>query len=291
MPDDSKLIRAVVSDVDGTLLRRDGTIGEATCRAVARITARGVPMILATGRIPSETAGYYRQLGLATPLVCYHGALVLAADQAAAMARRLAAHGDAARAVDPLAEHLLDCTLERPLVEELLEFIFAEHAAAQVLLGLADRYVINRLGELASHWDMSGPSRPEIGPLAAALEQRVYKVCYFSTDLPRVNRVIARAEEFFAGRLVHQQAHAHLAEFLASGVSKASGAEVALRAVGRAWHEVLAVGDYYNDAEMLRRARIGVAMAEAPEAVRAAADHVTAGRDADGVAAALERFV
>ncbi|MFW6330701.1 MAG: HAD family hydrolase, partial [Gemmatimonadota bacterium] len=88
-----------------------------------------------------------------------------------------------------------------------------------------------------------------------------------------------------------QQAHAHLAEFLAPGVSKADGAEAALGAVGRRWSDTLAIGDFHNDIEMLRRAAVAVAMGNAHEAVKRVADHVTSDRDDAGVARALERFV
>lgn len=276
-------IRAVVLDVDGTLLARDGTISEANRRAVARVTQLGVPVILATGRIPTETVGYYRELALATPLVCYHGALVLASGPSPV--------GGSVSADWVRAARLVDAPLPEPVVRDVTAFILAQHADAQILLGLEDRYVINRMGELARHWDMSGPSRPQVGPLDAALVRRVYKICCFSPDLPRVAETARRVEEAFAGAVCHQQAHAHLAEFLAAGVSKAAGAEAALAAVGCDWSHVLAVGDYHNDAAMIERAAVGVAMGNAPQALKATADWVAPDRDADGVAAALDRFV
>lgn len=270
-------IRAIVSDVDGTLLASDGTISLANRKAVARVTAAGVPVILATGRIPTETVRYYDQLALATPLVCYHGALVLR-------------WWSADRPTDPAAaERLLDVPLAGDLVRDLINLILEADADAQILVGTCDRYVINRMGDLARHWDMSGPSRPEVGPLDSAFDEPLYKLCYYSADLPRVRRMISRVTEAFGPAVAQQQAHGHLAEFLAPGVSKAAGVEAALAAVGCSWSDVLAVGDYYNDAEMLRRARVGVAMAGAPDEVRAAADFVTADRDHDGVATALDR--
>jgi 3-deoxy-D-manno-octulosonate 8-phosphate phosphatase KdsC-like HAD superfamily phosphatase len=54
---------------------------------------------------------------------------------------------------------------------------------------------------------------------------------------------------------------------------------------------VMAVGDAENDIEMIQLAGVGVAMGQAAEDVKAAADYVTSSNDADGVAEALERFV
>ena len=55
--------------------------------------------------------------------------------------------------------------------------------------------------------------------------------------------------------------------------------------------EVMAVGDSYNDLEMIRWAGLGVAMANAPSVVRKEADYVTCSNDENGVAEALERWV
>ena len=54
---------------------------------------------------------------------------------------------------------------------------------------------------------------------------------------------------------------------------------------------MLAIGDSYNDIAMLKWAGIGVAVANAPQMVKAAADYVTASNDEDGVAEALEKWV
>lgn len=74
------------------------------------------------------------------------------------------------------------------------------------------------------------------------------------------------------------------------GISKASGLEYVVDKLGLTPADVLALGDGRNDIEMLRWAGRGVAMAQAVEEVRAAADHVTASVADDGVARELERW-
>ncbi|NLX59605.1 MAG: HAD family phosphatase [Phycisphaerae bacterium] len=271
-------LRAVVTDVDGTLLRRDLTVSARCRETVARVSAQGVPVVLATGRIPNETVGYYRELGLTTPMVCYHGAMVVA--------------GSAATGSTDAGDGLLvDAHLPGDLPRRIVEFLFACDPEAVVLVGLSDRYVANRTGELHRHWDMKGPSRPVIGPLEAALADRVYKICYFSIDPGLVQHVFHDAGARFAGQVSFQQAHGTMAEMVAAGASKAAGVEVALASLGIDWSETLAIGDFHNDIEMVRRAAVGVAMGNAVDELKAAADYVTADRDADGMAAALERFV
>jgi len=74
------------------------------------------------------------------------------------------------------------------------------------------------------------------------------------------------------------------------GVSKASGVELVADKLGVAREDVLAVGDGRNDIEMLRWAGRGVAMAQAVEEVRAAADAVTGTVYEDGAAVEIERW-
>lgn len=74
------------------------------------------------------------------------------------------------------------------------------------------------------------------------------------------------------------------------GVSKASGLAKAAEALGIEPHETLAIGDGRNDLEMLRWAHRGVAMGQAVDEVKAAADDVTAPVEEDGVAVELARW-
>ncbi len=74
------------------------------------------------------------------------------------------------------------------------------------------------------------------------------------------------------------------------GGSKRVGIEAVLRAYGLDRNETMAFGDGQNDIEMLRHAAVGVAMGNAAEEVRRAADYVTASVDDDGVALALRHF-
>ena len=54
--------------------------------------------------------------------------------------------------------------------------------------------------------------------------------------------------------------------------------------------EIMACGDGYNDLEMLKAVRFGVAMGNAEESVKAVADYVTDTNEEEGVAKAVEKF-
>src|SRR5262249_39361934 len=80
-------------------------------------------------------------------------------------------------------------------------------------------------------------------------------------------------------------------EFLPPGISKGTALRALLGALGVEASEVIAVGDGWNDLEMIEAAGLGVAMGDAPEGARIRADYVCATAADEGFRAVLERFV
>lgn len=70
------MIRLLALDVDGTVLRRDGTIAPQDCAAVARAKAAGIHVILATGRILSGARAVAQELGIRGEVVSAGGASI-----------------------------------------------------------------------------------------------------------------------------------------------------------------------------------------------------------------------
>ncbi|MFC2013699.1 HAD hydrolase family protein [Chloroflexota bacterium] len=78
---------------------------------------------------------------------------------------------------------------------------------------------------------------------------------------------------------------------LAPGVSKGKTLKVLVSHLGVEMDEVMAIGDGTNDISLLSEAGLTVAMDNAPDEVKAVANHITLGVDRSGVAAAIERFL
>ena len=84
---------------------------------------------------------------------------------------------------------------------------------------------------------------------------------------------------------------AQLVEIAHADAGKANGIRFLAKRCGISLEQVMACGNADNDAEMLRDAGMGVAVANAMESCLAAADDITDSNDEDGVAKAVERFV
>lgn len=75
-----------------------------------------------------------------------------------------------------------------------------------------------------------------------------------------------------------------------SGMNKATGAGLLIESLGVSWKDTIAIGDGENDCELLRSAGVGIAMGNAVEKARAAADYITGDVKEDGAAEAIMKF-
>ena len=80
-------------------------------------------------------------------------------------------------------------------------------------------------------------------------------------------------------------------ELVPQGIDKALSLSVLLENIGMTREEVIAIGDGYNDLSMIKFAGIGIAMGNAQEPVKKAADYITLTNDEDGVAEVIERLL
>ena len=80
-------------------------------------------------------------------------------------------------------------------------------------------------------------------------------------------------------------------EFLHKGLSKLRAVEAILERLGVSYGETMAIGDSSSDLAIIQASGIGVAMGNAPDNIKAAADYVTDWNTKDGLAKAFEKFV
>jgi hypothetical protein len=271
-------------DLDDTLLGLDKTISPANQEAVQSLQARGVHVVLASGRRHSNILRFHEQLGLGSddPIVSCNGALV----QTARTGRVLLRH-----------------PLPVPFAREVL----AEGARRKMTQNYyhpdGNIYIRERTPWVALYEERTG-SRDLIvwGDLssllvgdATAAAAAPLKIIWVD-HAARIADLFGQMAERFAvpGHLYVTVTDPEYLEFMAPAVNKAEGLAVACAACGVAQSATLAFGDGNNDAEMLRWAGLGVAMPNARDSAKAAADLVAPPCDpetafARAVAAVLEK--
>lgn len=254
--------RLVALDIDGTLMGGDGTVPDAVQAAVAGVVAAGVPVVLSTGR------GWTGTKPLADLLDLPPG-------------QHVSSNGAVRVSYPPL--ELLERVTFDPA--DVVDRVLAEHPEAMVAIEvIGEGFKVNRPfpeGELTGEL-----VQVELGELVAEPVTRVV-----------VRDPNASEDDFL--RLAHRLGLQGVSYFIGytawldiapEGVDKSYGLAGVCRDLGVDPADVLALGDGRNDIEMLRWAGRGVALGEAPEVVRAAADHVTGPFLDGGTAEELRRW-
>ena len=103
-------------------------------------------------------------------------------------------------------------------------------------------------------------------------------------------RVWKEIQQRFAGKVVATSSRDNFLELMEPGVNKWEAVKTVAESYGIKPEEIMCIGDSNNDLSMIENAGIGVAVANAKPAVKAAAGMVTASNDEDGVAKVIERF-
>jgi len=260
--------RVIVADLDGTLRSRTLGITPGVRDAIRRAQARGVRVCVATGRMWPAAAGWVARLGADSPVILYNGGQVFDfAGGRVLWERRLAS---------PVAAAALALLRREP--------------EARILLYADDHVYTDRPDALTATYAADDGVTVEPVP---ALEALVARAPYKLLVIAPPARIAALGETVRgAGLPVHAvQSEPHYVEILPAGVSKGAALGPLLDALGVRAREVIAIGDNWNDLEMIEAAGLGVAMGHAPAGVRARARHVCGTSEEEGVRQVIERFV
>jgi Cof subfamily protein (haloacid dehalogenase superfamily) len=261
--------RAVAVDLDGTALTSEGVLPDIVVDRLNGLEARGIRLFLATARPPRSARPFVERLALGADVIYYNGALVACPRTGVARSHR------------PISAEVA-----RRLVRALRQTDPHVHISLEVL----DRWYTD--GVTAAHVTQTARLfQPDaIGEIESFLGQPVTKVLASSPG-GGVSRLMETVRQGFGGQVSALATDGGaLAQITAAGVSKDAALRGLLAEAGIAPRDLLAVGDDLNDLGMLRLAGRGVAMGNAPPAVKDAAHEVTGTNDDLGLAATLEKF-
>ena len=283
-PPDPRSIRLVALDIDGTLLTPEGHVSPRTARAVRAALDRGVLVLLCTGRIYSEgVAQLGQELGLSLPAIVRNGTAVQDLQTGAVLDRQPFPPGTLERGLDLMLPVGLT-----PVIEE-----GPDRGDGLYTVPIADCHPA--LFHFARLWKRLAHLRHL--PTARDL-YRVQDPNWLGACGERdATRAAADALQQLPGVEVRWYGDGlgpddpHCTDVSPAGCSKASALARFAAQHDVDLSEAFAIGDFFNDVEMLREVRWGVAMGHAPDTVKAAADAVTLDNAHDGCAVAIERYV
>lgn len=267
-------IRLVALDLDGTLVGDDLLLRDRTRAAIAAAIRRGVSVSIVTGRMVTSALVFARELGIGDPLVGFQGALI----------RAVPPPGD-----DRLGKLLFHRPLAAAAAREAIEW--SRSIGLDPHVNHLERFIVRADDPRAEDYSAFLGGRAVVVPdLLAWLRRPVSKIIAVS-DTAIDESVLHRARDRFAGRAAVTLSHPRFLEFLRPGVSKGAAVRWLARRAGIPLANVLAIGDQFNDLEMIAAAGHGAAMPHAPAAVRAVARYIAPRLEEEGAAQLIEELV
>jgi Cof subfamily protein (haloacid dehalogenase superfamily) len=282
-------IRLLALDLDGTLLNSRGHLTERNRQAIFEARQSDVHVALCTGRRFRDARPIALELGLNVPLISHNGALTKhvetletvavlplpleAAQQAVSVGQEVGADALVSDDYDGLGILVYDQRSEgNPALRRYIAWARRVHGDEGANSIRSVPSLVAYLDHEPVHISFSG-SCAEVVELAALLQSALgMSAKLLTTMYPRM--------DFALLDVIHPQA------------SKGVGVAAAAAELGIARDEVMAVGDNFNDLEMLEFAGTSVVMANADALLRDRQEfHSTATNDEDGVALAIEKFI
>ncbi|OOF58333.1 Cof-type HAD-IIB family hydrolase [Rodentibacter myodis] len=256
------MYKAVFSDFDGTLLTSDHKISPRTLAVIQRITQKGIPFVPISARSPLGILPYAKQIENYNVIVAFGGALILD------------------RALNPLYSVKISA-------EDIQKInrVLAAYPALGVNYYTNDDCVAR---DVNNKWVIfeRGVTGIQIDPYDESTKYSPHKIQIIGEP----NEII-QIENHLKRDFPHLsicRSHPSFLEVMHQSATKGNAVRFLADYFKVKMEETVAFGDNFNDLDMLQNAGLGVAMGNAPQEIKQAANRVTTTNNEDGLALILE---
>lgn len=262
------MIKLLLSDVDGTLVRPDKSLARSSIAAVEALHDAGVLFAITSGRPPRGMEMLVGPLSLRTPLAAFNGGLV----------------------VEPGMEVLEERVLPDGVVPRAIELLESFDLSIWVYRG-ADWLVRDRGGPHVDREAHTVQFEPTVVAGFDGAEDGVAKIVGVSDD----HDTVAQAAETTRGQLGDQvsawRSQPYYLDVTHPDANKGGVVRYLAQRYEIAADDIATIGDGRNDVLMFEASGLSIAMGNADRDVQRAARHVTRTNDDDGFANAVEKFI
>lgn len=273
--------KAIFLDIDGTLINHNGRIPDSAVEAIKKARENGHVVLVCTGRSRAEISEVIFQLNL-------DGII-----------------GAAGGYVELGGKAIHEVYIPKEEVSHIVSFFethdtqFYLEATSKVYTNKQSKaYFINRIDKrIASSPEAKEDIESQMLPFlinmkddSDLIREDINKVTFMGASLTLDEIQEEFKENFLVIPGSYGQEGKICGELMLKEVHKATGIEIALKALGIEQKDTFAYGDSYNDIEMLQYVACGVAMANGAEALKKVADDVTDSPDEDGLYKSFKKY-
>ena len=267
-----KDMKVLVLDIDGTLTNSDKEITENTKRGIMNIQERGHKVILASGRPAFGMKRFEKELELdkyGGYLLSFNGGRIINCKTG-------------------------DIVYQRTLPSLIIPSIyhFAKENDCGIITYLWDTIVsgarMDSYIRLESR--INGMPVKETDNFLGYGKMELNK-CLMTAEPERAEQFEKLLQEKYGDMISVYRSEPFFIEIMPKNVDKATSLDKMLKTAGLTRENAICCGDGFNDMTMIQYAGIGVAMANAQEPVKEAADFITKSNDEDGIVTVIEKFI
>jgi Cof subfamily protein (haloacid dehalogenase superfamily) len=268
-------IQLLVLDIDGTIAGQSNDIREPVKQAIRSAKAKGIQVAIATGRMYCSALRFHQEVGSTLPMLAYQGAWIQDP------------------ATQKIYQHL---PVSRTTAEQLLDHFETEplRSLLSVHFYINDQLYVRELTPETLLYAKRADIQPiPVGDLRKTLTADTTKVLALSDDTEIIEQLLGNLRtKYTPAELYLTKSVATFFEATNPAANKGTAVRyLAEELLGLSAQNVMAIGDNFNDVEMLEYAGLGVAMGNAPADVQAIAQWVAPSVEEDGAAVAIEAFV
>jgi Cof subfamily protein (haloacid dehalogenase superfamily) len=256
--------KLVALDVDGTLLNDDHMLTEKTKRIISKVRNTGGTVVLCTGRGPTNTLPVLEQLGFEGTIITHNGAAT----------------------VDSTERKILHSyPFDINEVSRLIEYCRMKVVHFDVCT--AFKMYLEKIDDEQKKMYQKFMLHPKLVADVQKLDRCIVKFTVY--DKPEVVDLVEKDWTNINMSLHMIRSGDRFIDVMHQEATKGNALRQLANLLKVDRSQIIAIGNYYNDIEMIKFAGMGIAMENAPQAVKETADDITASNNEDGVYAALEK--
>jgi Cof subfamily protein (haloacid dehalogenase superfamily) len=261
-------IALVVSDVDGTLLKKDKTLTDGAIAAARRLWDAGIGFTIVSSRPTIGMQFLVEPLGIRLPIGAFNGSSI----------------------VDPQMNPVEQQLIPKSAVERSLDIL--NRFGVDIWLFTSEQWLTrNGAGEYVSHEQRTIRHDPAIVSDFTPYLARACKIVGSSSDPDLLIRCEAAMQQALGAQAMAVRSQTYYLDITPPGCDKGTFVQAMARRLGISTDAVATIGDMQNDLPMFRTSGVSFAMGNATGDVKQRATHVTASNEDDGFAKAIDMIL